>query len=146
MYRNQKKSFVKIRALLATPFSRAKNLGGPLGPKKNCLQIGVYCIQNDRLGHTVSTKQTVNWSEFVGLRYPGKCVDNIWPVCPWFKSAMDSKMVRIRNGFEPGTGVIINMHMHNRETLGSGTHSEWPGEIYLLNMPGLFGPVVKTSV
>ena len=43
----------------------------------------------------------------VGLRYPGKCVDNIWPVCPWFKSAMDSKMVRIRNGFEPGTGVII---------------------------------------
>ena len=31
MYRNQKKSFVKIRAPFATLFSHAKNLGGPLG-------------------------------------------------------------------------------------------------------------------
>ena len=77
MYRNQKKSFVKIRAPLATPFSHAKNLGGPLGPKKNCLQIWVYCIQNDRLGHTVSTKQTGNWSEFLGLRYRTKRAE-IW--------------------------------------------------------------------
>ena len=72
VYRNQKKSFVKIRASFATPFSRAKNLGGPLGAKKNCLQIWVYYIQNDRLGHTVSMKLTINWSEFVGLRYPTK--------------------------------------------------------------------------
>ena len=60
MYRNQKKSFVMIRAPAATPFSHAKNLGGPLGQQKKCIQIGVYCIQNDRLGHRVSTKQTVN--------------------------------------------------------------------------------------
>ena len=34
MYRYQKKSFVKIRAPLASPFLCAKNLGGPLGTKK----------------------------------------------------------------------------------------------------------------
>jgi hypothetical protein len=44
----------------------------PLRANKNCLQIGVYCIQNDRLEDTVSMKQTINLSEFVGLRYPTK--------------------------------------------------------------------------
>ena len=39
MYRNQKKSFVKIRA---PSFSHAINLGVPLGSKKNFIQIGVY--------------------------------------------------------------------------------------------------------
>ena len=34
MYRSKKKSFVKIRGSCDTSFSRAKNLGGPLGPKK----------------------------------------------------------------------------------------------------------------
>ena len=29
-------------------------------------------MQNDRLGHTVSTKQSINWSEFIVLRYPTK--------------------------------------------------------------------------
>ena len=66
------KNGIEIRGRFLFLFSRAKNLGGPLGPKKKCRQIWVYCIQNDRLGHTVSTKQTVNWSEFVGLRYPTK--------------------------------------------------------------------------
>ena len=32
----------------------------PIRRKKNILQYRVYCIQNDRLGHTVPTKQTVN--------------------------------------------------------------------------------------
>ena len=44
----------------------------PLGWKKNILEYRVYCIQNDRLGHTVPTKQTVNWSEFRGPRYQPK--------------------------------------------------------------------------
>ena len=32
----------------------------PLKGKKNILEYRVYCIQNDRLGHTVPTKQTAN--------------------------------------------------------------------------------------
>jgi hypothetical protein len=40
--------------------------------------MGVYCIENDRLGHTVSTKQKVNQSEFMGLRYHTKCVEIWW--------------------------------------------------------------------
>ena len=31
----------------------------PLGRKKNILEYGVYCVQNNRLGHTVPMKQTV---------------------------------------------------------------------------------------
>ena len=31
-----------------------------LGVKKNIHKYRIYCIQNDRLGHTVLTKQTVN--------------------------------------------------------------------------------------
>ena len=41
MDRNQNKKIVKIRAPRPRSFSRAKNLGGPLGPPKKCLQIGV---------------------------------------------------------------------------------------------------------
>ena len=77
MYRSKKKSFVKIRGPGDTSFSRAKNLGGPLRPKKNFFKVWVYCIQNDRLSHTVSTKQTVNWSEFRSPRNRPKSA-KIW--------------------------------------------------------------------
>ena len=81
MYRTKKKNFIKIRAPWATSFLRAKNLGGPLGPKKNCHKMWVYCIQNDRLGHTVSTQQTVNWSEFRSPRYRPRKGWNLTVVC-----------------------------------------------------------------
>ena len=50
----------------------------PLRVKKNILEYRVYCIQNDRLGHTVPTKQTVNWSEFRGPRYHPKRAEIWW--------------------------------------------------------------------
>ena len=83
MYRTKKKNFMKIRAPWATSFLRAKNLGGPLGPKKNCHKMWVYCIQNDRLGHTVSTQQTVNWSEFRSPRY---CTNKGWNLTVWCRA------------------------------------------------------------
>ena len=36
-----------------------KSLWPPEG-QKNCHKMWVYCIQNDRLGHMIPTKQTVN--------------------------------------------------------------------------------------
>jgi hypothetical protein len=68
----RRKKFLKIRAPLTTPFSRPQILGGPLGAHKNCLQIWVYCIRNDRLGHRVSAKQTINESECMAMRYHTK--------------------------------------------------------------------------
>ena len=38
------------------PFYVEKILAAPKGPKK----IGVYCMQNDRLGNTVPTQLTIN--------------------------------------------------------------------------------------
>ena len=36
---------------------------------KIILKCRLYCIQNDRLWNTVLTKQSVNYSEYVGMRY-----------------------------------------------------------------------------
>ena len=42
----------------------------------------------------------------------------------WVVNFLSFDMV-FEDGSNPQwTGVIMNMHMHNRETLGSGTHSE----------------------
>ena len=53
---------VKIlkKRVLGMRFFTQKLARPPLGRKKNILEYRVYCIQNDRLGHTVPTKQTVN--------------------------------------------------------------------------------------
>ena len=47
-----------------TPHKLTKNRNAPpLCRKTNILKYRVYCIQNEWLSHTVSTKQTINWSE-----------------------------------------------------------------------------------
>ena len=48
MYRNQEKSFVKIRAPLATQFSLAKKLGGPSGPKSEFMGLR-YCTKRAKI-------------------------------------------------------------------------------------------------
>jgi hypothetical protein len=75
MYKNWGKSVVKIRALWPISFSHAKNLGSPLLQQQK--MSSNWGSLYDRLGHTVSTKQTINWSEFLGLRYPTKHAE-IW--------------------------------------------------------------------
>jgi hypothetical protein len=51
------------KSSLNTDMIESKHYGGP---KKIVFKYGFF-VFNDRLGHTVSTKQTENWSEFVGL-------------------------------------------------------------------------------
>ena len=96
MYRTQKKSFVKIWASSNTSFLHWKNPRAPLGPKKIVFKF-VF------IGHTVLTKQTINWSEFVGLRYPTKRAQIWWfvlvklvhaPTCFNFQRYMQIKTTR----------------------------------------------------
>ena len=47
-----------------------KNNPDPLKVKKNILKYRVYYIQKNRHCNMVSTNQSVNQSEFVGLIYP----------------------------------------------------------------------------
>jgi hypothetical protein len=68
----RRKTFVKIRAPWPSSCLHAKNLCGPLGPNKIGFKLW-FIVINDQLGQTVSTKQTINWFEFMGLRYPTKC-------------------------------------------------------------------------
>ena len=56
--RNEVKIFKKW--VLGMRFFTQKLTRLPLGQKKNIPEYKVYCIQNDRLGHTVPTKQTAN--------------------------------------------------------------------------------------
>jgi hypothetical protein len=62
------KKFVKIWAPWPRSFHVQKI---SVAPKKIVFKLG-FIIFNDRLGPRVSTKQTINWSDFVGLRYPTK--------------------------------------------------------------------------
>jgi hypothetical protein len=83
MYRKEKKKNCEDQSTLTYIIFTCKISLWPLTPKLNCLQIGVYCIQNHQLGHMVSTKQTINWSKITGLGYPTKraWISNTKPNC-----------------------------------------------------------------
>jgi hypothetical protein len=71
----REKKFCEDLSTLGYPIFMCKICFMFHGPNLFLFQIAVDCIQNDRLGHTVSTKQLINLSEFIGLRYRTKLAE-----------------------------------------------------------------------
>ena len=68
-------------------FYPKKNLRSLLKPKFFCLRFGVYCIQNDRLGHTVST----TYSTLIRVQGPEISPKRCWDLTVWFGEAISRK-------------------------------------------------------
>ena len=58
--------FICIETREKTILFTCKNSWRLLRAKQNCLRIGVYCMQKNRLGNTVPTHQTISWSKLWG--------------------------------------------------------------------------------